>query len=41
MGLIYTKVSMTTCAICALGQFIDEEEEEEHGGNRGLAVFHV
>ena len=43
MGLIYTKVSMTTYITCTLGQFTEEreEEEEEDGENRGLAVFSV
>ena len=36
MGLIYTKMSMTTYATCALVQFTEEEED---GENHGLAHF--
>ena len=39
MGLIYTKVSMTTYVTCALGQFAEEEEEdkEDDGENCSLS----
>ena len=41
MGPIYTKVSITTYATCAVDQFTEEEEEKEDGQNRSLAVFCV
>ena len=39
MGPIYTKVSTTTYATCPLGQFTEEDDEDEE--NRGLAIFYV